>query len=123
MKNKALFATICLTFSIITFMLGVTFGRHTSPPTIPENITSPMIPSPDSIVSPDTYGGILNINTATKEDFVLLPGICDALAQAIIDYRNDNGPFNTVEDLLKVSGIGNKKLNAIIEYITVGGQK
>mgnify|MGYP003301912651 CR=1 FL=1 len=121
MKNRTLFATICLTFISIAFMFGVTFGRHTAKPTIPENITSLSPTSPDNMVTPDTNSGILNINTATKEDLVLLPGIGNALAQAIINYRNDNGPFNTVEDLLNVSGIGNKKLNAIINYVTVGG--
>ena len=48
-------------------------------------------------------------------------GIGPVLAQAIIDYRNEYGAFQKVEDLLHVSGIGEKTLEKIIDQITVGG--
>ncbi len=65
----------------------------------------------------------IDINKATPEILAVLPGIGNVLAQRIVNFRNTNGPFETVEDLLMVSGIGKKKLNDIIAYITVGGQK
>ena len=61
--------------------------------------------------------GKLNINTASAQELSALSGIGDALAQQIIQYRKDNGPYKTVYDLLNVKGIGEAKLNGIIEHI------
>ena len=124
MKNKAQFAAITLTLSTLGFMLGVLYGRNTATTNIfPENYAMQISTSADTHTTTITGSGILDINTATKDDLVLLPGVGEVLAQAIIDYRNNNGPFITVQDLLNVSGIGDKKLNGMLNYITVGGQK
>ena len=63
----------------------------------------------------------ININTATKEQQDGLKGIGPAKAQAIIDYRTKNGPFKTVDDLEKVSGIGPGTMKDLREKITVAG--
>lgn len=52
---------------------------------------------------------LVNINTATLEELDALPGVGPATAQAIIDDREANGPFASVEDIMRVSGIGEKK--------------
>lgn len=63
----------------------------------------------------------ININTATKEQLDGLKGIGPAKAQAVIDYRTKNGPFKTVDDLEKVSGIGPATMKDIRNDITVTG--
>ena len=62
----------------------------------------------------------VNINTATAEQLENLPGIGPDLAQRILDYRNDNGPFDTINGLLNVKGIGEGKLSKLRDQITVG---
>ena len=63
----------------------------------------------------------VNINTATKEDLDALPGIGPVKAQAIIDYRNANGPFKTPADIMKVKGIKEGEFGKIKDQIAVSG--
>ena len=61
----------------------------------------------------------ININTASAEELDTLPGIGEALAERIITYRQEKGPFETPEDLKKVSGIGDAKYEELKNQITV----
>ncbi|MGQ9845500.1 MAG: helix-hairpin-helix domain-containing protein [Caldisericia bacterium] len=63
---------------------------------------------------------LININTASQKELEELPGIGPTLSQRIIEYREKNGYFQTIEDIKKVSGIGDKKFEAIKDLITVG---
>ncbi|NYE56295.1 ComEA family DNA-binding protein, partial [Carboxydothermus ferrireducens] len=53
------------------------------------------------------------------EELDKLPGVGPATAAKIIEYREQNGPFATIEDLKKVKGIGDKKFETLKDYITV----
>lgn len=65
-------------------------------------------------------GERIDINQATAEELQRLPGIGTALAEAIVQYRQEHGAFTTVEDLMQVKGIGEARFEAIRERITVG---
>ncbi len=62
----------------------------------------------------------LNLNTATKDELVALPGIGPAKAQAIVDYRNQHGPFKSVDEIRKVKGIGEKLFLQIKPELAIG---
>ena len=61
----------------------------------------------------------LSLNTAGVEGLVLLPGVGDVIAERIITMRDTLGAFKSVEDLLSVSGIGEKKLEQMVSYIII----
>lgn len=61
--------------------------------------------------------GPVNINTAGTEELQTLPNIGPQKAQAIIDYRNKNGGFKSVEDLKNVSGIGDKTFDGLKQFL------
>ena len=61
----------------------------------------------------------ININTADKELLCTLPGIGSTRADSIISYREQNGNFSTIEDIMKVSGIKDSSFQKIKEYISV----
>ncbi len=63
--------------------------------------------------------GLININTATQTELQSLTGVGESTAMKIINYRNQNGYFENVEELMNVSGIGKSKFNAIKNDITV----
>ena len=63
----------------------------------------------------------LNLNTATKDDLIALPGIGPAKAQAILDYRSAHGQFKSVEELKDVKGIGAKRFEKLKGELTVVG--
>lgn len=62
----------------------------------------------------------IDLNTATQSELETLPGIGAVTAENIIQYRTEHGGFSSVEELGDVSGIGEKTLEALREYITVG---
>jgi competence protein ComEA len=71
----------------------------------------------ESTASKLAPGEKININTASAEELDRLPGIGKAKAQAIIDYRNENGPFRSLEDIEKVKGIKAGEFAKLKDYI------
>lgn len=61
----------------------------------------------------------ININTATKEELMTLPGIGETRALAILAYRQENGPFSSVEDLKNVEGIKDGVFSKMKDYIEI----
>ncbi len=72
-----------------------------------------------SVAQPGTPGGVVSLNRADASALQELPGVGPVLAERIIDFRESNGPFAEVEDLLDVPGIGEAKLSAIRDLVSV----
>jgi competence protein ComEA len=85
---------------------------HTDEPPLPPSRASGTMP-------PSEKSGLININTATQAELESLPGIGSVIAQRIIAYRQANGPFSKIEDLLNVPDIGPKTFENIKNLITV----
>jgi len=67
--------------------------------------------------------GTININTASAADLQRLPGIGAKTAGRVIEYRQKNGPFKKVEELMNVRGVGEKNFLKLKNHISVGAPK
>ena len=70
-----------------------------------------------------TAASPVNLNTATQAQLEALPGIGPSAAQRILEFRQKNGSFKKIEDLMNVKGIGEKSFLKLKPLITVGGEK
>ena len=94
----------------LAFMLVVCSFAYAADQATTQNATGPK------------YEGVLNVNTATIEELIMLPGIGEKTAQNIVEYCKVNGPFTLVNNLINVEGIGEKKLEQIKPYIVLEGK-
>ena len=75
--------------------------------------------SPSSDSAPSGGGGLVNLNTASEQELCQLPGIGEVTAASIVREREANGPYASVEDVMRVSGIGEKRFDKIRDLICV----
>ena len=113
MKNTAFVWMIALCLAFCAFAGGLFLGRNINHSDV-QHGNKPAVTQPDA-------GDKLNINTATAAQLQDLPDVGPVLAERIVAYRQANGPFTTIEQLLLVEGIGETLLDRISDQITTGG--
>ncbi len=111
--------------SVVNLAQRLTDGIQVHVPSVDEAVSAsnpvirgPQFSSQQGIVSDDgATGRMININTATSDQLETLPGIGPTLAQRIIDFRQDHGPFNSPGEIMNVSGIGAGTFNNLKDLI------
>jgi len=102
-----------LTGLFLCMLVGLYLRDRTEVPALVETELS----APVEEVRPDPSP--LDLNAASEEELTALPGIGEELARRIVEYREAGGPFESVEELTEVSGIGPGKLAALEGLVTV----
>ncbi|MBS1401793.1 MAG: helix-hairpin-helix domain-containing protein [Oscillospiraceae bacterium] len=123
-QNRTEWAAIVLSVVFLAAAVAVTAvgNRSTSVAFAPLTVTAAE-PTPSDDISAQTAAAEperININTATAAELESLPGIGPKLAARIVDYRAANGPFQSPEELMNVSGIGEKTYAGLAEQIIAG---
>ncbi len=90
-------------------------GQHLHVPAVGE-VSSPA----DNSGSGAIQGTPININTAGVAELMILPGVGEVMAASIVNYRDEHGPFSSIEAIMEVPGIGEGKFEGFREMITVG---
>ena len=129
MKKPKVHILVILTLIFAAFTLGLYLGRTLGTAAITVSVPLPMQTLPPETTAAteapteETQGITfpININQAGLEEFMALPGIGEVLAQRILNYREENGPFSNPEALMNVEGIGKKRLEEMLDLITIGG--
>jgi competence protein ComEA len=83
---------------------------------------TPMLPLPDAgdAAEVEESRARININAATAEELEALPGVGEVIATRIVTYREQNGPFRSVDDLIHVEGIADRAIDDMRELVTTG---
>lgn len=115
-KLKAVKTELILLGLTAVFLGGLLAISHRDRAAGPVNVTGAAGLPPEEIEVV-----LVDLNTAGVEELVTLPGIGEGLAERIVDYRAEHGPFEGPEGLMEVSGIGEKKLEELRDHIIVSG--
>ena len=131
MKKPGLYILLFITGVLAAFVIGMFTGRSTGrspvdisilqPDTIAPQDTQEQVEIPETTSAGITADGKVNINLASMEELMTLPGIGETYAMQIIRYRETHGSFSNVDDLKNIAGIGDKRLDSIRDLIVTGG--
>lgn len=128
MKKPRLSILFAVTLLFAVFTLGFFLGRNGNHGSVELSVPASMQTSPPQTTlpeptTPETVAVTfpIDINRADAGQLTALPGIGEVLAQRIIAYREENGSFLSTDELKNVEGIGEKRLEAILDLITIGG--
>ena len=126
MKNQNFYWLLTITLLFLAFTTGFFLGRTGSSGDVVlvSASTVPRHSGPTPTIEITEEAAVvfpININAATAEELTALPGIGPSLAERILAYRSQVGSFSRPEELLNVDGIGQGKLEAILDLIITGG--
>lgn len=107
---------LAITAAFLCLLLGLFLGKVSAGETGTYSVETQVRVPQEEVVPPEVT---VNINTAPAPELTALPGIGDELARRIVEYRSDHGAFGKIEDIMKVSGIGEGKFADIRDRITV----
>ncbi len=119
MKKSIPYMPIFCFMLFFAFTAGFYLSRVTQSPIV--QITRTSSASATAAATPNTAVFPIDINTACQTQLIALPGIGEVTAEKIVTYRTENGPFLDVNELIRIDGIGQKKLDNILPYIIIGG--
>lgn len=131
MKNRSVNFLLIITALCVGITIGFSLGRNANHNPVQlsgspaASISGVQAQVAEASAQPSTVSTVpqqVDINTADLEALTALPGIGPVLAQRILDYRQENGAFTSLGELINVDGIGTKRLEAIWDYITIGGK-
>lgn len=105
----------------INLAATITDAQHIRIPRIGEAAQTSNGSEASTNQSNSSHPDLIDLNTAGAAELEDLPGIGQTLAERIIEYRVANGPFTSIQDLRKVSGIGDKLFQEIHDRLTIGG--
>ena len=115
MKRIRIESAVCAIYLILILVMVLAFRfGHGDPNVIP-----------DSLFAQSEENGlpirtdIVDLNSASARELEMLPGVGTVIAERIVAYRNENGPFSSVEDIMQVSGIGAETFSGFADFVTV----
>ena len=122
MKKAFLYILAAVTALAVVFTLGFRLGQDQNSAPVQISLADTRAPAATASLETRTDSGFpVNINTAGVRELMLLPGIGEVFAQRIVAYRDTHGPFQAPEELMNVEGIGEKRMEELLELVTIGG--
>lgn len=119
--KKSLYLLVTATLVFAGVVTGVFLGRNSIETIVSLDPFTGNKPSPTISANETATPGKININKASANELMLLPGIGSVKATAIIEFRETYGDFRQIEELLYLDGFSNTLLETLRPYITVGG--
>lgn len=130
-NERALYVQTCILMGVLCLLCAgmilfqtlwhqsITIRENSESPA-PSAVSSTLPSQPEPSVEVSHQEEKVNLNTASAQELDNLPGIGEAIAQAIVEYREQKGAFQTIQQVMEVEGIGEKTFEAIRDLITVG---
>ena len=124
-QNRISGIIFCILLTVSVFVLGYLIGANQNTKSVKVTYASSVETTKENVEVREKEqtceDGRIDLNTADQAQLETLPGIGPGLASRILEYRAENGGFESVEELKNVNGIGEVRYSEIADLVTVGG--